>query len=170
MTSSNIWNMFGNQAVCCHSTALFKEVCLNFRTHLQLPKHWLFDHCLCSVKLQGGKYHFQHCLLLLLSCGPVRIPAESLKCRMSSHRLQVFPWIAFPAVFCLLRRCLETLTFCNMPLPSYPFTLPSIDLMKRDRCKAAVTQRGISWRMAAGWLKNKETKKDRKDITGVMQS
>lgn len=125
-------------------------------THFQMPEHWTHIHHLFTAL---GNIYFHHCLyffiFLLLSCGPVKIPGESFKCRMSSHRLQVFPWIAFPAVFCL-----DKGTVCNMSLPLYPFTLPIIDLMKRDRCKAAVTQRGGIWcKMPAGWLKNKETKR-----------
>lgn len=43
----------------------------------------------------------------------------------------------------------EKLTFCNMPLPSYPFTLTFIDLTKSYWCQAAVTQMSIWCRVPA---------------------
>ena len=112
------------------------------------------------------RYCFNHCLVLWLSSGPVRHRSDSLKCSTSSHRLQVFPRIAFPVVFCPLTTTSgETWNFatCN-----YLCTrLHSFSLIWR--WKAAATQKAFWFRMADRCLWNKETSRQERHHR-VMQS
>lgn len=116
---------------------------------------------LCKIKqVLRKRDNFHRCALLLLRRGPVKIPAETLSCKCPHIDYRFFPWIA---VFC---PCKDDIW---KAWHAINLTIPAIDLMKRDRCKAAVTQRGIWCRMPARCLKNKETKR-RETYNRIMQS
>lgn len=110
--------------------------------------------------LMQKKKKFSCCLLLLLSCCPVKVPVESIICRMSSNGLQVLPWIAFPLLsFCLLATMLRKPDILQHPIMplwtlSHSFSL----IWWRGIGEAAVIQRGMWCSTSVWWLKNKEEK------------
>lgn len=128
--------------------------------YFQMPKHKTFDYCFATLSLRAN-ISFP-LLFNCISCGSVRIPAEWLKCPHIHYRF-------FNELHFLLSFVCTMSGEPGMPLPLYPFTLSNIDLLKRDRCKAAVTQGRIWCRKPAGCVKKKERKRQER-YNGIMQS